>query len=1235
MDTHGPALGGPWREKECDMMKRLLSLCLCLALLVSAAPVEALAQDGTGLCPHHLEHTTECGYREASDGSPCNHSHDGSCGYVQGSEEIPCDKGCTDTDGDGNVDHAADCAYAPPVAEVPCNHSHDDTCGYAEAVTASPCAFQCQECQTADQACVCTVRCAEGSGDGNCPVCAQDPTACDGKEPEPSNEPAAPSVEPATVVTQWVWATSEQLTLQWNEDAKQWQMSLPGRVENAAGWQELMNLLPHAVTATLADNSTQELSLTWACEAHARRDCPGSGEHLFAAALPQGYSLGTECPAIQAVVTLQDLTLDPKSTGGFTVTGGVEGTDYSYSDGVLTILTETPLTISSGDTTTDTMIAIEPGVRANLTLAGVHIQPAYPNIPVSVPSGASLTLTLAENSQNTITAGDSGSSHGVPGIHVPAGAALTIQGSGTLEVQGSNAASGHAGAGIGGVSASGDGGDGGAVTITGGTVIVTGGKSESGAGGVGIGGGCAMIGNGGDGGTVTITGGVVTVTGGSSGSGVGGAGIGGGCAMMGNGGDGGTVILLTNATVTGGTDRSGSGAAIGGGKSHLHLGSSGAEGAGIKPGSSENTYQVYGNLTLPRDLTISAGNTLTIPQGNTLTIPQDKTLTNSGALVNDGVLEINGALNTANGQVTESGSRSGTGTITKNSQAPAAPTLNGEAGTHTVTVNALSGLTYACTTENTAPDASSSQWTAPTGATLTFENLNSGDTYYIWAYRAGSDYYEAKTSAALTAYTKPLITTTSLMDATVGQSYTAQLSVTSQDPVTWSVESGDLPAGLKLENGSITGTPTAAGTQTFTLQAATSGGKSTQKLSITVSPAAAQLTLTVKNGDDASTSFVYGDTVTVEGAVASAQSGTVALYNGTTKLTDDVSVASDGRFTLTYATAGKKLPIGTGIQLTVTYTLGADTASGTAAIDLGKKNVTAQVDGAVTKEYDQSDTVQVKLKVTQGLVSGDTVTGTVTGTFPDANVGAGKAVTLGSPTWSGQADWYTIALPTGVTGSITKATIAGSLTITGQAVYENTLTAVYTPLSGETVSYQWYRGNYAITSAKSQTYTVGEYDLGEKLTVTATATDGNHTGRVVSRSVTVPKLSQKAPSTAPRLSRRSTTTIVLRALASNSNGAAAEYGISYDGGDTWHWQSSTRFTGLEINTTYTFAQRYRELGNYAASPMSATRSISTTTEDGDNPWTGDDIRGWIAALAVSTAGLVLIGLWRLFKRKRK
>jgi hypothetical protein len=64
------------------------------------------------------------------------------------------------------------------------------------------------------------------------------------------------------------------------------------------------------------------------------------------------------------------------------------------------------------------------------------------------------------------------------------------------------------------------------------------------------------------------------------------------------------------------------------------------------------------------------------------------------------------------------------------------------------------------------------------------------------------------------------ITTTSLPSITVGTPYSATLSATGGiPPYTWSVSSGALPAGLTLSAaGAISGTPTAEGTNSFTVQ---------------------------------------------------------------------------------------------------------------------------------------------------------------------------------------------------------------------------------------------------------------------------------------------------------------------------------------------------------------------------------------------------------------------------------
>lgn len=68
------------------------------------------------------------------------------------------------------------------------------------------------------------------------------------------------------------------------------------------------------------------------------------------------------------------------------------------------------------------------------------------------------------------------------------------------------------------------------------------------------------------------------------------------------------------------------------------------------------------------------------------------------------------------------------------------------------------------------------------------------------------------------------ITTTSLTSGSIGVGYSASLTATGGvPPYTWSLTSGSLPAGLSLStSGFISGTPTAQGTQTFTVQAADS-----------------------------------------------------------------------------------------------------------------------------------------------------------------------------------------------------------------------------------------------------------------------------------------------------------------------------------------------------------------------------------------------------------------------------
>ena len=301
------------------------------------------------------------------------------------------------------------------------------------------------------------------------------------------------------------------------------------------------------------------------------------------------------------------------NTGVFTVTGGESGTDYTYtapseydpnSSYVLTIKSDTPLTISTNNESEEgsgCRIVIENGVTANITLAGVNISPANAGTNdgysgIDLASGATLNITLQSGSSNVINGGTSQSGSPGPGIHVPAGSTLTIGGEGSLQVQGASRG-GLAAVGIGGkVSASDAGGACGNVIILGGTITVQGGTPTSGGENAAVD-------------------------------------IGGGAAGNGNGGNCNTVIILTSVNSNGSLE-------IGGGAGAGVGGSKGSDGQGIRP-SGDNTYTVWGNLTLPCDLTIPEGATVTIPEGASLTVPKDVTLTNNGTIQKDGGSFIN------------------------------------------------------------------------------------------------------------------------------------------------------------------------------------------------------------------------------------------------------------------------------------------------------------------------------------------------------------------------------------------------------------------------------------------------------------------------------------------------------------------------------------------------------------------------------------------------------------------
>ena len=174
------------------------------------------------------------------------------------------------------------------------------------------------------------------------------------------------------------------------------------------------------------------------------------------------------------------------------------------------------------------------------------------------------------------------------------------------------------------------------------------------------------------------------------------------------------------------------------------------------------------------------------------------------------------------------------------------------------------------------------------------------------------------TVAPLQSVTPPL------PPGTVATGYTASLVATGGvAPYTWSIVSGQLPSGLKLNSasGTITGVPILSTTANFTVQVEdTNSTKSApQTLSIVISPGSA-ITNSLLSG---AYSFLFhgfdsGGNVEIAGNVTSSGTGTVfgtldsnrsggtlGIFTGST-VTGTYSVGSDGRGTMQFITTNSK-----------------------------------------------------------------------------------------------------------------------------------------------------------------------------------------------------------------------------------------------------------------------------------------------------------------------------------------
>ncbi|ACO33900.1 Ig domain protein [Acidobacterium capsulatum ATCC 51196] len=317
----------------------------------------------------------------------------------------------------------------------------------------------------------------------------------------------------------------------------------------------------------------------------------------------------------------------------------------------------------------------------------------------------------------------------------------------------------------------------------------------------------------------------------------------------------------------------------------------------------------------------------------------------------------------------------------------------------------------------------------------------------------------------------------------VGTPYTDTLQAAGgQTPYTWSITAGTLPAGLTLDatTGVISGTPTAAGTSTFTVQVTdASGATATAQASIAITVAAPALMLTTTSLPNGTVGVAYSAAIGVTGgtspyscAITSGTlpagltlsgctvSGTPTTAGASTvqvKVTDSSSPAmtTSGPETITIAPANlvlttSALPNGTvGVAYSAAIGVSGGTSPYSCAITSGTLPAGLTLSGCTvsgTPTTAGASTVTVKVNDSSSpamTTSGpETITiapanlALTTGTLPNGTVGVAYSAAIGV---TGGTSPYSCAITSGTLPAglaLSGCTVSGTPTTAGASTVQ-------------------------------------------------------------------------------------------------------------------------------------------------------------------------------------------------------
>lgn len=413
--------------------KQILSILVSTCLVMGMLPAVSLAAedndeivDTSGLCEHHTAHDETCGYVEGIEGSPCTHEHGAecyteitSCTHTHTEECYPV----LDNDISGNdatpsepaepteCSHVCSAESGCIVQELNCLHEHDENCGYVQEVEGHPCTYVCELCGL-------------------------------------------------TEITEWSWVDEQEII-----DPESGVLALPGAsAKKPVLYDEIVDMLPTEITATTEDDTETVTLNGWDCDNYPEEGAY-TGNYLFNAALPDGYALAEDAPALTVTVKFGGVAVleatvhsgdhsHPICGAAHKDIGDHKGTceavEWTAWDGTSEITYDsnnTAYVYLKDNVTLDDTLNVKRGYTLYLCLNGYSITESGDDKVINVLDSASLILCNCQNG-GTITHSDS-----VPGKGVRVGAggsnAVFIMYGGTISGNRTDANSwGSGGAGV-------------------------------------------------------------------------------------------------------------------------------------------------------------------------------------------------------------------------------------------------------------------------------------------------------------------------------------------------------------------------------------------------------------------------------------------------------------------------------------------------------------------------------------------------------------------------------------------------------------------------------------------------------------------------------------------------------------------------------------------------------------------------------------------------------------------